>query len=169
MDVYSLSDPRTKQVRYVGMAKNAYRRYAQHLLEPHSNEEKDVWMEELKEAGTAPVLAILESNIDESAVREREKHWIAYHLSQGFPLTNIYHAKREHIASANDRFDDYIPALDAAQLLSLKFGRSIDSKYVMRLARSRKKPIRMYPVGNRYLYNREDLERVTIKQKHPAE
>jgi hypothetical protein len=171
MDVYALSDPRTRQVRYVGLAKNAYRRYTQHLLDPHPNKDKDAWMEELKEAGTAPVLAILESGIDESAVREREKYWIHHYLSQGASLTNIHHVftiQHENDAESEGTgldLQDYAAACEAAEILSQKLGRPISPKYIRRLSKRKHNPVRTQPSSNRLLYSREDLEQVTITKK----
>jgi hypothetical protein len=63
-----------------------------------------------------------------------------------------------------NRLEDYISSRDAADLLSQKFNRRIDPDYIRKLknVRSRKANERCY------LYNREDLEQVTIKQKHPT-
>jgi hypothetical protein len=87
--VYALSDPRTNEVHYVGRTKQVKRRYTEHLKRAHHNEIKEAWMKELKEVGMVPTLVILESNIDESLICERENHWIQYYLDQGAPLTNI--------------------------------------------------------------------------------
>lgn len=49
--VYALVDPRTQQVRYIGIAQDIHRRYAQHMLYPQGGEAKLAWMEELKQCG----------------------------------------------------------------------------------------------------------------------
>lgn len=36
--VYALGDPRTGKIRYIGIAQDVYRRYAQHLNHPHHND-----------------------------------------------------------------------------------------------------------------------------------
>jgi hypothetical protein len=61
--------------------------------------------------------------------------------------------------------NSYIGASEAANLLSLKMGRWINPEYLTKLAKSKKQPIRTQQVSNRLLYNREDLEKVVIKQK----
>jgi len=58
---------------------------------------------------------------------------------------------------------DYISASDAASLLSEKLGRPIASKYIRKLANRKKQPVRTQPMGNRLLYNREDIEAATIR------
>jgi hypothetical protein len=60
---------------------------------------------------------------------------------------------------------DWISAHDAAQLLSLKHGRPIDPKYIRRLSKRTKDPVRTKEMSNRLLYSREDLEQVTIRQR----
>jgi len=91
MYIYALGDPRTQEIHYIGIAKDVYKRYAQHLNRPHANKDKNAWMAEIKAAGVVPTLAILESNVDEITIYEREKYWIQYYLSQGAPLTNRTH------------------------------------------------------------------------------
>jgi hypothetical protein len=59
----------------------------------------------------------------------------------------------------------WISAHVAAQLLSDKMGRPIPSRYVVKLSRRKKNPVRTQPSSNRLLYSREDLEKVTIKKK----
>ena len=65
--------------------------------------------------------------------------------------------------------DAYIPARTAAQLLSLKHGRPIQPKYVRKLASRKKNPVRAQRVGDRLLYNREDIEATVVKQKQAGE
>lgn len=165
MDVYALSDPRTRQVRYVGMAKNAYRRYAQHLNEPHTNEYKNAWMDEIMKAGTAPLLTILESCVEESAIREREKYWIQHYLRQGVPLTNIHHAP-VILADEEDKIlEDWIPCSQAAHLLSKKMGFPIEPRAIRQLARRKKQPVRTQSLGYHQLYNRDDILAAVVRQK----
>jgi len=60
---------------------------------------------------------------------------------------------------------DWLSAHDSAQLLSLKHDRPIDPKYIRRLSKRTKNPVRTQPSSNRLLYNREDLEQVVIKKR----
>lgn len=154
MYVYALGDPRTQQVHYIGQAKNVYRRFAQHLNEPHRNKGKDTWMDDIKAAGIVPTLAILESNIDPSVIDERERYWIKRHLAQGAPLTNIAHGPR-----AGQEFEtDYVTAHDAAQILSLKHDRPIRVDYISKMAKSKKHAIRVARFRDRIMYHRADIE-----------
>jgi len=60
---------------------------------------------------------------------------------------------------------DWLSAHDSAQLLSLKHERPIDPKYIRRLSKRTRNPVRTQEMSNRLLYNREDLEKVAIKKK----
>jgi DNA-binding Xre family transcriptional regulator len=87
--VYALGDPRTNKVHYIGIAKDVYKRYIQHLNNPYINSAKNDWMNEIKHRGLVPTLTILESNVDEKEIFDRENFWIQHYLNQGAPLTNI--------------------------------------------------------------------------------
>lgn len=64
-----------------------------------------------------------------------------------------------------NRLEDYITAHDAAQLLSLKHGRSIQPRYIRQLAKSKKQPVRTQPIGVHKLYHRDDIQSAAVKQK----
>lgn len=64
---------------------------------------------------------------------------------------------------------DWLSAHDSAQLLSLKHERPISPKYIRQLSKRKRQPVRTQPSSNRLLYNRDDLEQVTIKQKNSAD
>lgn len=85
--IYILSDPRTKDIRYVGKSENAMERWRKHLMDK-SNLHKFNWVTSLKKLGLSPVLEIVEI-IDESEWMESEIFWIGYFRFLGFRLTNI--------------------------------------------------------------------------------
>jgi hypothetical protein len=60
---------------------------------------------------------------------------------------------------------DFISAHDAAQLLSAKYNRPIDPKYIRRLSKRRRNPVRTEIINNRFLYHREDVEACLIRQR----
>jgi excisionase family DNA binding protein len=91
--VYALGDPRTGEIRYIGIANDVYSRYAQHLNHPHLNKEKNTWMEDIKAAGIVPTLTILEPDVSVDMIYEREKYWIQHYQALGASLTNIIHGK----------------------------------------------------------------------------
>ena len=64
-----------------------------------------------------------------------------------------------------NRFEDWVPAKDGAALLSTKAGRFVNPGYLTKLAKSKKQPVRTQSLGYHKLYNREDLEQITIGKK----
>jgi predicted GIY-YIG superfamily endonuclease len=174
MEVYALGDPRTSQMRYIGIAKNVYRRYAQHLVEPHHNKNKNEWIEEMKKAGHIPTLTILESGLTNAMARKQEQYWIQHYIGLGAPLTNIHHGKnavadKEVSKETSSDVYNYISASVAAQILSEKCGFPVDPEYISRLAKSKKQPVRTHSVSGHKLYRREDIEAAIVKKKRQKE
>lgn len=64
-----------------------------------------------------------------------------------------------------DRFEDWITANKAAELLSHKMGFPINPEYLTKLAKSKRQPIKTRSLGCHKLYNRLDLERVVIRRR----
>jgi len=60
---------------------------------------------------------------------------------------------------------DWISAHYAAQLLSLKMERPIQPHYVRALSKRKHNPVRVQEMGNRFLYNRDDILGVEIKKR----
>lgn len=88
--VYALVDPRNESIHYIGMSKNAWRRYAMHLLIPSkATPAKNAWVEELRKLDLSPLLTILEVVETEEETREREVHWIQHYLDLNVPLVNV--------------------------------------------------------------------------------
>lgn len=68
-----------------------------------------------------------------------------------------------------NRFEDWLTAEKAAEMLSQKSGHPIPSRYVRQLAKSKRQPVRTQSLGYHQLYNRDDLDRAIIKQKRKQE
>ncbi len=84
--IYSLSDPITKQVRYIGKANNANVRYYNHLRDK-TKTHKGNWIRSLLKQNLKPELAI----VDEVSIADWqfwERHYISLYKSWGFKLTN---------------------------------------------------------------------------------
>ena len=64
-----------------------------------------------------------------------------------------------------NRFEDWITANKAAELLSEKMGFPIASRYVRQLAKSKRQPVRTQSLGYHQLYHKEDILACTVKQK----
>jgi len=87
--IYTLTDPISEQVRYVGKTNNPKRRYRQHLycakqLISHSQR----WIQGLLDQGLKPEMQIIETTT-RSLWREREQYWIQHYQEIGSPLTNL--------------------------------------------------------------------------------
>ena len=85
--IYSLKDPTSGAIRYVGKTVNLQKRYSKHLLAQGANPEKNAWIEQLKTNGLKPQIEVLEK-CGESVWAERERYWIAYGKAQGWDLLN---------------------------------------------------------------------------------
>lgn len=86
--VYSLSDPRTNEVRYVGKSVNVKARFNAHLS-GYSAPQVREWIQTLRDADLRPVLTILET-VRGVPLNEREQWWIAEMKRQGARLLNTH-------------------------------------------------------------------------------
>jgi hypothetical protein len=85
--IYTLSDPRTKAVRYIGSTLDLRQRVRRHLTTQTGTAMK-AWMGELRGAHLKPI----EEIIDHTTVRERyvvERQWILCYLERGADLLNV--------------------------------------------------------------------------------
>ena len=60
---------------------------------------------------------------------------------------------------------NWISCNQAAHLLSEKMGFPIEPRSIRQLAKRKKQPVRTQSLGYHQLYNRDDLDKVVIKQK----
>lgn len=92
--IYTLSDPRTDEVRYVGKTRDPKGRIRNHLgKREHSH--KGNWIESLRKLGLKPVVHF----IDEVPTEEWsfwEQHWIQTFAGWGFNLTNMNAGGGQH-------------------------------------------------------------------------
>lgn len=89
--IYTLVDPRTNEVHYVGRTGNPERRFQKHLYERYggTNELKCEWIDELRSLGLRPLMVIVENvETPNGKVIERERRWIFNLIQQRAPLTN---------------------------------------------------------------------------------
>lgn len=86
--IYTLTDPRTNQVRYVGKTNNIKQRYNAHLNKARKHQiHMFNWVNQLKKEGLKPIMEI----IDEVPIEEWifwETYWISQFLTWGFKLIN---------------------------------------------------------------------------------
>lgn len=86
--IYTLSDPITKEVRYIGKANNIYSRFRSHLNEKRDiHTHKQRWIKLLRDKGLKPIIEV----IDEVPIEEWqfwEHWWYLIFKSWGFSLVN---------------------------------------------------------------------------------
>ena len=86
--IYSLIDPRTNKVRYVGKSNNPQQRLIDHFYDD-SKTKKCSWILKLKSLGLKPILKILEE-VPENNWEAREVYWISFfRRTVGPDLTNL--------------------------------------------------------------------------------
>lgn len=90
--IYTLTDPRTDEVRYVGMTSRTVEvRVREHLRDgrvPSAPKSHRVhWLRQLVSEGLAPIPTVLEET-SEGSWAERERFWITKLRSEGAPLVN---------------------------------------------------------------------------------
>ncbi len=85
--IYSLFDPRSKEIRYIGKANNPTMRLYRHLRETY-NSPKCRWIKSLLNSGVLPEMDILEE-VDASDWEESERFYIGYFRFLGCRLTNL--------------------------------------------------------------------------------
>lgn len=89
--IYSLADPRTDAVRYVGKADSLKTRVQNHLCPSNLRKTKHCskWLASLVRDGLKPIVAELESLSDTADWEASERRWIKHFKDLGCDLTNI--------------------------------------------------------------------------------
>lgn len=85
--IYGLCDPRTQELRYVGVTNDLERRISQHLRD-RSISRKANWIRSLLKENYKPEMFVIEE-VEESNWQEREQHWIGFYRGAGSDLTNL--------------------------------------------------------------------------------
>lgn len=88
-EIYTLSDPRTDTVRYVGVTFRARRRFNEHLSRAMRGGRtyRDCWIRSLINQGVRPAYQVIEHGQGEGW-QDRERFWIAHYRIEG-KLTNL--------------------------------------------------------------------------------
>lgn len=87
--IYTLADPITQEIRYVGKTRNLLQRRHNHLNSCRDkNTYKRNWINKLREQGYLPIMEVLDEVL-ESEWRYWEKFWILQIKSWGFKLVNF--------------------------------------------------------------------------------
>jgi len=87
--LYTLNDPTTGEVRYVGKSDTPYKRFTQHLSKSKKNNTyKNNWISSLINEGKKPILQIIDV-VETSQWGFWESYWISLFKTWGFKLTNL--------------------------------------------------------------------------------
>lgn len=85
--IYTLSDPQTGYVRYVGVTNSPGRRLEQHFSGSDGNLRKSCWVAELSQQWMVPLFEIVDS-VEESEWAFWEQFYVGLFRSWGFELFN---------------------------------------------------------------------------------
>lgn len=95
--VYTLADPRTSAVRYVGQTLGAAGRLDGHSSEARARSArvtpKVAWLRELNALGLGPIVAVVDTYRDERSAAGRqavERQWIDAFVEAGADLVNVH-------------------------------------------------------------------------------
>ncbi len=91
--IYSLSDPNSEEIRYIGKTSNISDRFKRHLQRCYldnydRNTYKSNWIKSLLKKGLNPIIEIVEECTKDS-VNRLETYWISQFRAWGFRLTNL--------------------------------------------------------------------------------
>lgn len=90
--IYTLKDPITFEIRYVGKTKNSLKNrwyaHCSNYFLTKSRSKKNSWILKLKRLGHKPIIELLEE-VEESDWEFWESYWISQFLNWGFNLTNM--------------------------------------------------------------------------------
>ena len=89
VNIYTLSDPITGRVRYVGKTINLKQRFNKHILESRKSTKshKKAWINSLLNKNLKPIINIIDI-VDEENWGFWEQYWISQFKTWGFKLTN---------------------------------------------------------------------------------
>lgn len=85
--IYTLTDPNTNKVRYVGKSNNPKLRYNKHCVLSNKNTHKNNWINKLLKENKKPILDIIDEVPIENWVFW-ETYWISQFKTWGFNLVN---------------------------------------------------------------------------------
>lgn len=113
--VYTLIDPRTGVVAYIGITDNPNRRFQAHLDDTKTNGEKRAWIEQLQSEHLEPRMEIIEIVETREEALEREKYWIQCYSQRGVTLVN---ATRRATSGQNRTVDNIAIQSDTPSYIS---------------------------------------------------
>lgn len=132
--IYTLSDPRTGLVLYVGKSNDPKQRYRRHIYE-NKVTRKGSWIKSLILNGLMPVMDVIDS-IPVSDWEFYEKQYIKMYKACGANLLNMNEGGNRAMASLETRFKQR----------EAKFGKKISDEVLERLRAKRESKRRNFPI-----------------------
>ena len=87
--IYTLIDPITKEIRYVGKSDNPKERLIEHIRKnKYIKTYKNIWIQSLTKKDLKPILEVVDT-VDKTEWSEKEKYWIKHFKELGCKLTNL--------------------------------------------------------------------------------
>lgn len=86
--IYSIKDPETLRIVYVGETKDIKARICQHLQNKNANQLKDQFISALKKKGLSPIFEIIDFAQTKREALSKENQYINKYLKEGFELFN---------------------------------------------------------------------------------
>src|SRR5579859_3031101 len=87
--IYALIDPRNNEVRYIGKTCLALETRIQNHIVQMDNDEKSLWIQELRTIQKQPIIQAIEENLTREQADQKEIYWINYFVKKGVKLSNI--------------------------------------------------------------------------------
>ena len=101
--IYTLVDPNTRHIRYVGITKNAEKRLRRHYHEKTRNPQKWQWLNQLKDNGQEPIMRVLCGLSTYGRAEFLERKLVNSLLDQGEPLLNIKYTDEFQVIQEKSR------------------------------------------------------------------
>ena len=99
--IYTLKDPDSHQVRYVGASQNAKTRFKMHIKDAQKGRTtKQIWIKTLLSRGKLPILEIITTEENDARAREIEEEMVIKHINTVF---NIHLPGKGHSSVTNYR------------------------------------------------------------------
>ena len=160
--IYSLSDPITNEVRYIGKTYNPEKRYKEHIYKSKTGKtHRDFWIQKLMKLEQKPIMNIIEECNDENWVI-REQYYISIYDN----LTNL--------TNGGEGTHGYIPSketIEKRRLATIGKKRTDEFKEAARLRKlgtkhtdETKKLLTLKKLGNP-IHSEEHKENLRIKIK----
>lgn len=138
--VYTLSDPLTNEVKYIGQTNNLKKRFTSHMND-RTISYKSNWIKSLKLKNLCPVIEILEE-CSKDDVDFLEIYWIEQFKNWGFKLTNL---------SSGGKSGYTLDPVSKNKISNNRLGHKQSYDTIQKRVRHLYKPILQYDLGGNFI------------------